>query len=560
MKLTIKTWLIGLLSSLVCCIGVIGLVTTGNLKASHNDLELVGGRQLPIVRSIGDIKYALTRYRLRVVRTAETVDPEGVAKNRRDLGLAQKDIDASIAEYHKLTAGDPEQAAMAETFDKQWRTANEWHEKVLDLGAAGHPAEAVDLFGAESKTTFDATIKTLNQAGLKANSIADMAVAKNLANYRTVQILSWTAILAGLALGALGFILLFRQVTGPIQRIIAVMKALAAGDLSVEIPFTTTHNELGDMARTLTVFRDSLREAEALRRDQSVQAEMAARQRTEERIAMADQFHRSVGALAQAFVSSSQDLEVTARTLSGTAGTTSRKVEIVTQAAADASENVTTVAAGTDELTASIREINSQVTRASGMAGDAADEAFKTDRNIRELSSAAQKIGDVVALIQAIASQTNLLALNATIEAARAGEAGKGFAVVASEVKSLAQQTARATDEISVRIGEIQSATDVAVASISSIVARIETIREVTTAIAGAVEEQGAATAEIAHNTRRAAAGTHDVTGTIADVGQAVDETGQASGQLLDMSASLSRQSDRLKAEVDAFVDQLRVG
>ena len=560
MKLTIKTWLIGLLSSLVCCIGVIGLITTGNLKAAHDDLELVGGRQLPVVRAIGDIKYALTRYRLRVVRTAETVDPQGVAKNRHDLGLAQKDIDASITEYHRLVAGDDEQAALAETFDKQWRTANEWHEKVLDLGASGHPAEAVDLFGAESKTTFDATIKTLNDAELKANGIADTAVAKNLKTYRAAQMLSWTAILAGLALGVLGFILLLRQVTGPIHRIIAVMKALAAGDLSAEIPFTSNSNELGDMARTLTVFRDSLREAEALRGDQACQAEQAAKRRTDERIAMADQFHRTVGALAHAFVTSSQDLEITARTLSGTAGATSEKVGAVTQAAADASENVTTVAAGTDELTASIREINTQVTRASGMAGDAAEEAFNTDRNIRELSSAAQKIGDVVALIQAIAPQTNLLALNATIEAARAGDAGKGFAVVASEVKSLAQQTAKATDEISVRITEIQHATDVAVASISSIVARIETIREVTTAIAGAVEEQGAATSEIADNTRRAAQGTQDVSGTIADVGQAVEETGQASGQLLDLSASLSRQSDRLKSEVDAFVDQLRVG
>ncbi len=494
------------------------------------------------------------------MRTAETTDPQGVAKNRHDLGLAQKDIDASIAEYHKLVSGDPEQAALAETFDRQWRTANEWHEKVLDLGGAGHVSEAVDLFGAQSKTTFDATIKTLNNAEQMANGIADTAVAKNLTAYRTAQVLSWTAILTGFALGAVGFVLLFRQVTGPIHRIIAVMKALAAGDLSTEIPFTQTSNELGDMARTLTVFRDSLREAEAMRRDQTVQAEMAAKRRTDERIAMADQFHRSVGAMAQAFVASSQDLEVTARTLSGTAGATSRKVEVVTQAAADASENVTTVAAGTDQLTASIREINSQVTRASGMAGDAAEETFRTDANIRELSTAAQKIGDVVALIQAIASQTNLLALNATIEAARAGEAGKGFAVVASEVKSLAQQTAKATDEIGMRITEIQSATEVAVASISNIVGRIETIREVTTVIAGAVEEQGAATSEIAHNTRRAAAGTHDVTGTIAAVGQAVDETGEASGQLLELSAGLSRQSDRLKAEVDAFVDQLRVG
>jgi methyl-accepting chemotaxis protein len=559
-RLTIKAWLIGLLSSLICCIGVIGLVTTANLGSSHDDLRLVGGQQLPIVRAIGDIKYALTRYRLRVVRTAETLDPAGVAKNRRDLGLAQKDIDASIANYHKLVAADPEQAAMARAFDANWRTANEWHDKVLDIGAQGRVVEAVDLFGAESKTTFDATIKSLVAAETKANGIAEETVKHNLQAYHTAQFISWAAIITGLGLGVAGIILMLRQVTGPIHRIIGVMRALASGDLSAEIPFTGNSNELGDMARTLTVFRDSLRDAERLRHDQSRQEDLAQARRTEERVAMADEFHRTVGALAETFVHSSQELQTTARTLSVTASDASRKIGMVGAAAGDASDNVTTVAAGTDQLTASIREINAQVVKSSDIASAAAEDAVRTDQNIRELAAAAQKIGDVVTLIQAIASQTNLLALNATIEAARAGEAGKGFAVVASEVKSLAQQTARATDEISVRIAEIQTATDVAVSSISGIVSRIDSIREVTSAIAGAVEEQGAATNEIAHNTRRAADGTRDVSGTIADVGHAVEETGNASGQLLDLSAGLSRQSGQLKSELDAFVAQLRAG
>ncbi|HVZ29980.1 MAG TPA: methyl-accepting chemotaxis protein [Asticcacaulis sp.] len=559
MKLTIKTWLIGLLGALVLCIGVIGVVTTHNLKAAHEDLQLVGTEQLPVVRAIGDMKYAMTRYRLRVVRTAETPDPVGQAKNRKDLALAQKDIDTSVAKYHDLVAKDPAQAELAAKFNNEWKEATKWHDKVLDMGAVGQIPEAVDLFGAESKTTFDAAIKTLNDAEALANDQGDKMLARGLTSYRQTLMLSWGTVIAGLALGLGGLVLLLSQVTGPINRIIQVMQAMADGKLETDIPYGKNHNELGHMARTLIIFRDGLRENEAIRARQTEQERRNQETLTEERTAIADDFQRTMGALADSFVQSSQDVAGAANALSGTAHETARQVQAVVRAAEVASANVTTVAAGADELSASIREINAQVAHSAVMAGAVAEEAVRTDQNIRDLAIAAQKIGDVVALIQAIASQTNLLALNATIESARAGEAGKGFAVVAAEVKALAQQTGRATDEISAKIGEIQSATDIAVSSISSIVHQIESIREVTTAIAGAVEEQGAATSEIAANTQRAAEGATDVTSTISDVGAAAQETGTASNRLMTLSGDLSEQSERLKSEVEAFVRNLRV-
>ena len=256
--------------------------------------------------------------------------------------------------------------------------------------------------------------------------------------------------------------------------------------------------------------------------------------------------------------SSATELEASATTLTNTADHTQQLSTMVASASEEASSNVQTVSSSTDELTASVSEIGRQVHESSRIAGEAVRKAQATDARITELSSAAQRIGDVVKLITAIAEQTNLLALNATIEAARAGEAGRGFAVVASEVKALAAQTGKATDEISAQIGSMQTATQDSVAAIKEIGGTITRISEIAATIAAAVEEQGAATQEIARNVQQAAQGTAQVAANISDVSKGAGETGSASSQVLSSARELSGQGNKLKFEVDKFLTTVR--
>jgi methyl-accepting chemotaxis protein len=410
---------------------------------------------------------------------------------------------------------------------------------------------------------------TLLPIAAELGGLVDKAVAAALANVTasnaaldalqdtlaTLALVLSTVVAAGV-IGSAAYSVL--GVARPIQRLTSAMEAMSRGDLAVTVAGGGRGDEIGDQARTLEVFRQGLSEAERMRAGQAEQERLAAERERAARIQLADRFEGSMGALAERFVDSSSEVAQAARNLSATAEETARQAQAVSGAAEEATANVQTVAAGAEELTASIREINTQVTRSAKIAGEAAEEAERTDGKVRALNAAAVKIGDVVNLIKDIAEQTNLLALNATIEAARAGDAGRGFAVVASEVKQLAAQTAKATDEIADKIGEIQSATDETVTSIGRIVATIGTIRQVTSSIAGAVEEQGAATGEIASNTQRAAAGASAVTQNIAGVGQAAEMTGAASTQLMTLSANLQDQSGELQREVATFVAGLR--
>ena len=275
-------------------------------------------------------------------------------------------------------------------------------------------------------------------------------------------------------------------------------------------------------------------------------------------VTMADNFESNVKTVVESVASASTEMEMSARALSNTAEATSGQATAVAAASEEASTNVQTVAAAAEQLAQSVEEVGRQVHQSSTIASNAVEQARKTNEEVEGLASAAEKIGEVVGLINDIASQTNLLALNATIEAARAGDAGKGFAVVATEVKSLADQTARATDDISSQINAIQGATENAVGAIKGISGTITEISEIASAIASAVEEQSAATREIAQSVEQAAAGTSDVSQNITGVTTGANQTGESSGQVLEAASELSKQAEMLRGQVDAFLVEVR--
>jgi methyl-accepting chemotaxis protein len=335
------------------------------------------------------------------------------------------------------------------------------------------------------------------------------------------------------------------------------MQALGNGDLTAQVPHQGEKTEIGAMAEALQVFKQALiaKKAadEAAARDADAKIERGRRVDNITR-----DFESLIGEIVATVSSASTQLEASAGTLTATAERAQQLTTTVAAASEEASTNVRSVASATEEMASSINEIGRQVQDSARMAGEAVDQARKTNDRVSELSKAAARIGDVVELINTIAGQTNLLALNATIEAARAGEAGRGFAVVASEVKALAEQTAKATGEIGQQISGIQTATQDSVNAIKEIGGTIEKLCEISSTIASAVEEQGAATQEISRNVQQAAHGTQQVSANITDVQRGAAETGSASSQVLSAAQSLSGDSNRLKLEVGKFLNSVR--
>jgi methyl-accepting chemotaxis protein len=345
----------------------------------------------------------------------------------------------------------------------------------------------------------------------------------------------------------------------PMRALSVSMEELAGGNFAVVLPGLGRKDELGDVAEAVEKFKvvseqKARDEAEAKMR----QDKIAAEQRKADMIKLADSFEAAVGEIVGTVSSASTELEASATTLTATAERSQELATTVAAASEEASTNVQSVASATEELTSSVTEISRQVQESARMATEAVGQARTTNDRVSELSKAAARIGDVVELINTIAGQTNLLALNATIEAARAGEAGRGFAVVASEVKALAEQTAKATGEISQQITGIQGATQESVTAIKEISGTIERLSEISSTIAAAVEEQGAATQEISRNVQQAAQGTQRVSSNITDVQRGATETGTASSQVLSAAQMLSGDSNRLKVEVTKFLDTVR--
>ena len=409
-------------------------------------------------------------------------------------------------------------------------------------------------------------------------------VMKPVVEMRNDAVVGTGIVIAVLALLGLLFA---RSLVRPIAAMTAAMGRLAGGDKETEIPARDRRDEIGQMAAAVQVFKDGMIENERLlaerqtaerhaqeekhRRDEETR-EAEARAAEERRLAegraqaerrkamleLADSFESSVGAVIELVTSSAAQMESAAQSMTSTAEETNRQSAAVAAAAEQATANVQAVASAAEELASTVREVGRQVEQSTSISGTAVEEAKKTNARVQGLAEAAQKIGDVVNLINDIAAQTNLLALNATIEAARAGEAGKGFAVVASEVKSLANQTAKATEEIGTQIGAIQGSTDEAVQAIQGIGSTIAQVNEIASAIAASIEEQSAATSEIAGNASQAAAGTQEVSGNISGVNRAATETGSAATQVLSSARALKDQATVLKSSVEQFLERVR--
>ena len=378
------------------------------------------------------------------------------------------------------------------------------------------------------------------------------------AEVRSLMLTMAAAAFAGVVLIIVGLCFVFNRVINRrLTQMTGVMGALAEGDTSVEVPCTTIDDELGRMGKAVMVFKDHMVRGNELAAAQQVEQERKNQRQTHVEQHLTD-FDRAVQSVLSVFGSSAGDLRATAEGMSATAQETTRQAATAASATKQASVNVEAVASASEELSASISEIGRQVEQSSTIVRKAVDQGKSTEATVAGLVKAGQRIGDVVKLIQDVASQTNLLALNATIEAARAGEAGKGFAVVASEVKTLANQTSKATEEISTQITEMQNATAQTVAAIETIGRIIAELDGIASAIASAVEQQSAATKEIASNVHQASEGTTATTANIDGVTQAANETGTAAGRVLDAATGLSQQAEKLRGEVERFFTNIR--
>ncbi len=432
-------------------------------------------------------------------------------------------------------------------------------DQAMQAVAAGDLARARELmFGEQYDRDKAVIVEPLSrfQQMMNDRAAAEAATARSTAKLLEAVAIVAVSLLVALFLGIMYFVLT-KRIVQPLGALTAVVQRLSQKDYDTEIAKPRHQDELGELTTALGAFREGLREADRLAEAQA--AEQAQKeQRAKSLNTILATFESEIGQVVSTVSSSSSEMKITAASMTSTAETASRQSTAVAAAAEQASTNVQTVASAAEELSSSVAEISRQVSRSAEIAAKAVTDAEHTNAQVQGLATAADKIGEVVKLINDVASQTNLLALNATIEAARAGEAGKGFAVVASEVKNLANETAKATEEITGQIAGIQLATKEAVAAIKSIGETIDSINEIATTIASAVEEQGAATQEIARNVQQAATGTQEVSSNITGVNQAATSTGAAAGQVLGAADQLSHQSEALRGKVETFLSAVK--
>jgi methyl-accepting chemotaxis protein len=554
-RLSIRTKITVVVAFLLVAMSVMGALNIRQMYAINAATVDITSSWLPSVRVLGELRAATITYRA-IVRSHLLATDEAGKQLQEDL-LAKwiTNTDRARKAYEPLITS-AEERAMYNEFSTAWAEYLDGVKEVLVLSRKNEDKEARILHAKASLAGVKAD-ETLQKDVLLNSKGADEAGTQAAEGFSDAIKMVLASLLLAIVVGIGAAILLVRDVSAGIKSIVAPMQALGNGDLTAQIPHQGETTEIGAMADSLQVFKQALIAKKAADEAAAVDAE-AKIERGRRVDGITRDFESMIGGIVATVSSASTQLEASAGTLTSTAERAQELTTIVAAASEEAAANVQSVASATEEMASSITEISRQVQESARMANGAVDQARKTNDRVGELSKAAARIGDVVELINTIAGQTNLLALNATIEAARAGEAGRGFAVVASEVKALAEQTAKATGEIGQQITGIQAATQESVNSIKEISGTIEKLSEISSTIAPAVEEQGAATQEISRNVQQAARGTQQVSSNITDVQRGAGETGSASSQVLSAAQSLSGDSNRLKLEVGKFLNSVR--
>jgi methyl-accepting chemotaxis protein len=556
-KFSIRAKIVTVVSLLLAALA--GMVPAAKeIQAINGNTVEIATNWLPSVRELGELHAGVISYRatIRAHLIAETIE-EKAAVEKTLAGIVENNT--AIRKRYETMISGPEERAFYDEWAKNWQNYKDLAAKVMEASrkeAGRLPREAIELNKTAAKLGEDSDAALEKDIAFN-NTGADKETKNAASTYASA--LTMLAVILGIAIvfGAAVSFYVIRDVSNGIASIAKPMQILGQGDLSADVPHQGESTEIGTMADALQVFKEALIAKKVA--DEAAAGDAEAKIERGRRVDQVTRdFESMIGDIVNTVSSASSQLEASAGTLSATASRSQELATTVSAASEEATANVQSVASATEELSSSVNEISRQVQDSARMASEAVSQARTTTDRVSELSKAAARIGDVVELINTIAGQTNLLALNATIEAARAGEAGRGFAVVAAEVKALAEQTAKATGEIGQQISGIQAATHDSVTAIKEISGTIEKLSEISSTIAAAVEEQGAATQEISRNVQQAAQGTQQVSSNISDVQRGTSETGSASSLVLSAAKSLSGDSGRLRSEVGKFLASVR--
>ena len=549
----------------ILVVALIGVIVGASFMALRSLEDVNGGlasvyndRTVPLTE-LARIQDSIHRVRFRLMEAIDAKDAATVQKDLKDIADFNKAADEEWKTY-TATKLVPEEKALTDQFEVNIKTYRSTTDAAAAMVVAGKQDEAKTFAATKGLEDFRGAMNVIRKLIQLQDDVAKGEYEKGNATYLSARSTMMVMTLMGILIGAGLALFITRSVTVPVEQMIGVMNKLAVGDVKVDVFGTHRRDEVGDIARSVEVFKRNAIEKISMEKEREEAKIRAEQERRAVMLRLADDFEGNVGKVVQNVADSAQSMEHSANTLSSITIEANSQATAVAAASEEAASNVQAVASATEELSSSVEEIGRQVMESSKATQSAVHEANETSTVINGLATAAAQIGDVVNLINEIAAQTNLLALNATIEAARAGEAGKGFAVVANEVKSLATQTAKATEEIAKQIGTVQGETTKAVAAIGHVSDSIERVNGIASAIAAAVQQQSMATREIARNIEQASMGTQEVSSNIAGVSSLLQKAGESTKTVSSAAQRLSGDSDSMRRSVNDFVGTVRKG